>query len=331
MRPPKERQDRILKPLNEILGSEAKVRLLRVLALQNASLAAGELAKRAMLGRTSIYPALRQLERSGVIEFIGTGGSKLLQMRESHPLSKTLRELFQAEARRFDALTVDMRGLLSSIPQIPISAWMDDRSHNVKSPDTIDLYLVAQPEGLISLMDYLNDHLADIERKYDIHIEVHGITRSELESLQTTLSVNLDNVVLLCGVPPAALLPRTRTAAPGSAFVSHNEHDALSRRFAVAIATKIRRDPGLIAIAEDRVKSRAREVDPRERRELMEWSRILSTMSPSRLARFLLEDTERAVRLRQTLPAMSLLTPAERDAIVRSRTDAEVIAAVTQR
>jgi predicted transcriptional regulator len=81
MRPSKEHQNRLVNPLNEIFGTQANVRLLRVLALQNTPLTAGELAKRAMLGRTSIYPALYELERVGVIEFIGAGPRKLVPLR----------------------------------------------------------------------------------------------------------------------------------------------------------------------------------------------------------------------------------------------------------
>jgi hypothetical protein len=143
--------------------------------------------------------------------------------------------------------------------------------------------------------------------------------------------VTLNSVVLLGGVPPVALLERSRPAANTSTLVSHDEHEAGSRRLALAIAAKIRRDPGLIPIAEDRVKHRVREAGPRERRELTEWIRILSTMSPARLQRFLLENSEHAVRLRQTLPALNLLSPLERDAVVRSQTDADVIAAITDR
>lgn len=146
--------------LDEIFGTEANVRLLRVLALQNTSFTAGELAKRALLGRSSVYPALRQLERVGVVEFIGAGARKLLQLRGAYPLSRA---------------------------------------------------------------------------------------------------------------------------------------------------------------------------SPRERRELMEWIRILSTMSAARLQRFLVEDSERAIRLRQTLPALNFLSPFERDQATRGQTDAEVVAAITHR
>jgi hypothetical protein len=331
MRPTKEHQNRLVNPLNEIFGTQANVRLLRVLALQNTSLTAGELAKRAMLGRTSIYPALHELERVGVIEFIGAGPRKLVQLRGNYPLSRILKKLFRVEADRFDELTTALRKLISAMSRGPISAWIDRGGEDPESAETLTLYVVAAPEELNGLTDYLNERLADLERKHDVHIAVHGIMPSELETLHRTPLTMLDAAILVGGVPPVALLKRSRSTAKTSTIASHDEHDARSRRLAVAIAAKIRRDPGLIAMAEERVRHRAREASPRERRELAEWIRILSTMSPARLRRFLLENSERAIRLRQTLPALNFLSPVERDAVMRSQTDAEVLAAVTHR
>jgi hypothetical protein len=302
-----------------------------VLALQNTSLTAGELAKRAMLGRTSIYPALHELERVGVIEFIGAGPRKLVQLRGNYPLSRILKKLFRCEARRFDELTTALRELISGMSRGPISAWIDRGGEDPESAETLTLYVVAPPEELNRLTDYLNERLAGLERKHDVHIAVHGIMPSELETLHRTSLTMLDAAILLGGVPPVALLERSRSTGKTSTIASHGEHDARSRRLAVAIAAKIRRDPGLIAIAEERVRRRVREASPRERRELAEWIRILSTMSPARLRRFLLENSERAIRLRQTLPTLNFLSPVERDAVMRSQTDAEVIAAVTHR
>jgi Sugar-specific transcriptional regulator TrmB len=331
MRPMKNHQNRLINPLNEIFGTQANVRLLRVLALQNTSLTAGELAKRARLGRTSIYPVLRELERVGVVEFIGAGPRKLVQLRAGYPLSRILKELFRVEAGRFDALTSALRKLISGMPRSPISAWIDRGGEDPESAETLTMYVVARPEELNELTDFLNERLEDLERKHDVHIAVHGIMPSELETLHRTQSTTIDAAFLLGGVPPVALLERSRSTARTSTIASHDEHDARSRRLAVAIAAKIRRDPGLIALAKERVRRRAREASPRERRELAEWIRILSTMSPARLRRFLLENSERAVRLRQTLPALNFLSPAERDAVMRSQTEAEVVAAVSDR
>ena len=155
MRPPKYPQNRLLHPLNEIFGTGANVRLLRVLARQKTSLTAGELAKRAMLTRTSIYPALRELERTGIVEFIGAGAQRLVQLRDRYPLSRVLRELFRAEARRFDALIVALLGMVSTLPRRPTSAWVDNKAENLQSTDTLRLYVVARPEELVGAIPRL--------------------------------------------------------------------------------------------------------------------------------------------------------------------------------
>lgn len=329
MRPPKHRQSPFLQPLDEILGAPAHVRLLRVLALRRTALTAGELAKSALLTRTSIYPVLRQLERAGIVEFVGAGSRKLVQLRTRHALSRILRDLFHTEARQFEELTAALRKLFSHLPHRPLSAWVGD-TDVVSSGDTLSLFVVARPEELEQLTDCLNAHLAVIERKFDVQIAVRGLTRSELDTVPNAGPQILNNPVLIAGVPPAALTARSRSAGRGSTAVSQQAHDARARRLALAIAAKIRRDPGLIAIAENHVRQRARQASARERRELMEWVRILSTMPPARLQRFLVEDSERAVRLRQTLPTLNILSPAEREAVLQSETDADVIAAVTQ-
>ena len=330
MRPIKHRRSRLLQPLDDILGTPAHVRLLRVLALRRTAVTAGELAKNAMLTRTSIYPVLRQLERVGIVEFVGAGARKLVQLRTRHALSRILRDLFHTEARQFEELTTALRKFFSQLPHRPLSAWVGD-TDDLSSGETLSVSFVAQPEELEQITDYLNAHLAVIERKHDVQIAVRGLTRSELDTLPGARPQTSSNPVLIAGVPPAALTARSRSAARDSPLASHHAHDARARRLAVAIAAKIRRDPGLIAVAEDHVKQRAQHADARELRELKEWARLLSTMSPARLQRFLVEDSERATRLRQTLPTLNILSPAEREAVVQSQTDADVIAAITQR
>jgi hypothetical protein len=329
MRLPKHPQNVLLRPLNEILGTPANVRLLRAQALSAVSLTSGELAKRAQLGRTSIYPALDQLERAGIIEFVGAGSQRQVQIRDRHPLARALRQLFQTEARRFEELIATLRELLTELPLRPISAWAEVRAQHAQSAYTIRLFFVARPEEVESLIDALNSRLAAVEQRYDVHIAVTGLTRTELRTGYSAETNTLGEVMLLDGVPPLALL-ESRSASK-TTLRSHDEHDVRSRRLALAVATKIKRDPGLIDLAEDRIKRRAAKASPGERRELAEWMRVLSTMSPGRLRRFLVEDSERAARLRQSLPALNVLSRAERDAVVKSRTDADAIAAVTRR
>jgi hypothetical protein len=144
----------------------------------------------------------------------------------------------------------------------------------------------------------------------------------------------LAEVVVLDGVPPLALIASgsgTSRASGKRAVRSHEDHDARARRLAVAVAAKLERDPGLVRAARRHVAERAKKASPQERRELQEWARVLSTMAPGRLRRFLVESSERATRLRQTLPALDLLTPAERSAVLASASDGEARAAVSRR
>ena len=330
MRPPKRLQSRILQPLNEILGTHANVRLIRALSLSSTPLTAGELARRADLGRTSIYPALRELEFIGIVEFVGAGAQRQLQLRDRHPLAPGLKDLFRAEARRFDELTAALREIFVESSVRVLSAWVEDVATAPRRGDAVRLYFVATPEDKDALSDYLDERLPAVERAQDLHVVVTGLTRSELEALSRTQGNALDNPTLLEGVPPNGLLRSHRIGAAKPA-PSHDEHDARARRLALAIAVKIKRDPGLIVLAQSRLERRSQRASPRERREIREWLRALSTMSPARLRAFFIEDSERATRLRQSLPALNLLSAAERQAVLRSRTDGEVIAAVTGR
>ena len=329
MRPPKRQQSWLLQPLNQVLGTHANVRLIRTLSLSSTPLTAGELARRADLGRTSIYPALRELESIGIVEFVGAGAQRQIQLRERHPLATGLKDLFRAEAGRFDALTTALRELFVEAPVRALSAWVEDVAA-AHGTDTVRLYFVAMPEDKDTLSDYLNESLPDVERAQDLHVVVTGLTRSELEALSQSGNA-LDNPTLLEGVPPVGLLRSGSAGAANPAPASHDEHDARARRLALAIALKIKNDPGLIVLAQHRLERRAQRASPRERRELREWLRVLSTMSPARLRAFFIEDSERATRLRQSLPALNLLSAAERQAVLRSRTDGDVIAAVTRR
>src|SRR5262245_40700201 len=123
---PQPRPSRFSHSLDMILGSKASVRIVRALALRETALAAGELARLAALGRTAIYPTLRQLERAGIVELLGAGGQKLVQLRAGHPLSRPLRELFASESTWLEELAAALRDLLSELPYRPMSVWLDE-------------------------------------------------------------------------------------------------------------------------------------------------------------------------------------------------------------
>jgi sugar-specific transcriptional regulator TrmB len=327
--PPSSPQSALRAPLNTILGSEANVRVLRVLAMAETSLTAGELARRAVLGRTSVYPVLASLEDAGIVQFVGAGAQRQVNYRKAHPLAGPIAALFRAEAERVDALVAELRRAVESMERSPTAAWLEGEivAGRDRMGDAITCMLLDDPASLSRQIDHLSQHLERIERKFGVHVEVRGITRSELAMRSPAQRKALENVILLCGVPPAGLLPQRARLRSGHSG-SHGDLDARARRLGIAVAEKLKRDPGLTSLARQHLARRERKASPQERRELLEWARILATMSPSRLRRFLVEPSERATRLRQTLPALDLLTPGERDAALASTSDAEARAAV---
>jgi hypothetical protein len=331
--PPSKPQSALRYPLNAILGTDANVRVLRALALAETSLAAGELARRAGLGRTSIYPVLDTLESTGIVEFLGAGAQRQVNFRKVHPLGNAIGKLFRAEGERVNALISTLRRVVDSMKPSPMAAWVEglQRAGKDRPEDAISCYVVADPKSLPLVVDQLTHKLGVIERKFGVHIEVHGLTRSELASRPDEQVKELQDAILLGGAPPSALLPQAAKSRSGSSFESHEEHDVRARRLAMAIAAKLKWDPGLTRIARQHIARREKKASPQERRELQEWARILATMSPGRLQRFLVEPSERATRLRQTLPALGLLTPAEREVVLKSTTDSEARAAVLGR
>ena len=90
---------------------------------------------------------------------------------------------------------------------------------------------------------------------------------------------------------------------------------------ATVVASKLSRDPTLIERARDYVKRRLEKASPAERRTHEEWDRILRTMSPARLQKFLVDPSERAKRLRQSLPFADALTAAERKHLLEADHD----------
>lgn len=330
MRPPRRSQNTVQTPLNAILGTEANVRLLRVLSRTATPMTAGDLARRAQLGRTSVYPALEALESTGIVEFIGAGARRQLRFRSEHPLGGALVELFNAEAQRATALVGALRELFAAISPRPSAAWLEGLNDERGGEETLSLWVVADPRSLPQLTDALTDRIGGIERRFGVQIAVSGLTRSEIERRASVESERLAEVVPLDGVPPMAFVMPAGRRSASETFRSHSEPDTRARRLAIAVAAKLKRDPTLVQRARARIVEREKHASSGERRELREWLRMLDTASPGMLERILTDRSERATRLRQTLPALDLLTPSERKAVLSSETDEEARAVVAR-
>jgi hypothetical protein len=277
-----------------------------------------------------VYPALEALESTGIVEFIGAGARRQLRFRSAHPLGRALVELFNAEAQRATALVGALRESFAAVSPRPSAAWLEGLNDERGGEESLSLWIVADPRSLPQLTDALTDRISDIERRFGVQIAVSGLTRSEIERRASAEPDRLAQVVLLDGVPPMAFVTPAGRRSSSESLRSHGEHDTRARRLAIAVAAKLKRDPILVQRARARITEREKHASSGERRELREWLKILDTASPGKLEQILTDRSERATRLRQTLPALDLLTPSERKAVLSGETDEEARAAVAR-
>lgn len=99
-------------------------------------------------------------------------------------------------------------------------------------------------------------------------------------------------------------------AAAGS-YSSHRLNEARSLAMHAAIARKIDRDPGLLAIPRRNLERWSARWSPEPPRWLPEWKALLQRPWPE-LAAIITEPTETGARLRQSSPFAGVLSASER-------------------
>jgi hypothetical protein len=119
MRPPSERQSALRAPLNHVLGTEAAVRILRVLTQTMSALGKTEVARRAQLNASGVRRAVDSLLDLGLLEPVGTGPRQSVRFRRDYPLAAALESLFEAERGRFDMLVDDLRSAVEVLEPRP--------------------------------------------------------------------------------------------------------------------------------------------------------------------------------------------------------------------
>ncbi len=106
---------RVHQPLNQVLDTGVKVRLLRFLCQKGGEWSGRRLAAVISVPPTTAHHALRELREATVLEFKQTGNSFVYSLRDEHVLvHDVLRPLFQREARLPEQLTALLRQSLSA-------------------------------------------------------------------------------------------------------------------------------------------------------------------------------------------------------------------------
>lgn len=320
MRPTAHHESALRTPLNDILATEANVRMLRVLTETRGPLNAAELARRTLLQRSSVHRALKSLETTGLVTRVGAGARSQLQITTQHPLAAPITALFNAERSRATEILSGLKAAVSALSPPPIAAWLEGpvASGSDRPGDAAVVRLVDRAASVTTAAESLRDAVEDLERRLDVTIEVRGATPADIAAMLPGERHLLRDAIPLLGVPPQGFLEGPPEKL-NRAIRSHADLDARARTVAAAVADKLAKNPSLIEDARARIALRLASASSRERKDWEEWDRLLRSTSPSRLRQILIDPGERATRLRQTLPFVDVLTDKERNAALSAK------------
>lgn len=298
MRPIATLQDVVQFPLNELLGTGANVRLLRLLAAEvSGPVGTPEAADQTGLTKAGARRALRKLVRTGFVEEIGGGTAQRFQLRDD-PVTDQIRSLFRVERDRYHRLTSQLRAVLGSLTEIQ-TAWIDAPPTRPGHP--LHVGILSDTRSLNYLEEQVRQRINEIESDFELTIEIHLFSPADAPD------VPWSEIVLLAG--------HVQRSMPviGSSHSDRIERAALVSRL---VADLIQRDSTLLARAIRYVDFQLEGDIGSASHDLREWHDILSRYSPQRLAEFLRSDTPRAQRLRQSSPFFAILNPEEREVLL---------------
>jgi len=301
MRSPRIQRSILRYPLDEIFASPALVRLIRVLFHDVAGpVGVTEAAKAAGLSAVGARKALENLERLGMAERVGTGRAQKYGPKKANPYSHILSQLFEQEQAQHEGMLEQLQRAIA-VPEVR-DAWIDSVSGG--SGRTLQLNVIAETKAISWIGPELRTRLIEIEKQFDLIIEVAVSTRADNQEVPRGATVLWSSG----DVGGADRIPGAQT---------HSESEERSLRMSRALAELIRTDPSLVQRALQYTNRLLREGQGTANSDIGEWRQLLEAYSPERLRELLVSKSSRADRLRRSSPFFAILTPDERDRMMK--------------
>jgi predicted transcriptional regulator len=303
MRPIASEQDPLRYPLNEIFGTQANVRVLRVMAVEvEGPLTTSDIAKRTGLTVPGAQKSLGKLLRTGIISRVGGGRKHQYEIRRSDRLMQVVTALFQSERNRYVRLLSAIKNEIKNLTPPPHAAWIEAIPRDIEEP--LKLGLLHETFYLTKCANDLRTGLDGLENDFDLTIEIEGYTKADIPDLK------LDGITILYGVVPNQ--PTGSTRQRSKKTMTHRQKDGQLKLMSRKMAEIIQQDASIVRRAKDHIDSLLKESQGTAAGDLMEWRNILDTYSIQRLVRFVMSSSERAKRLRQSNPFFAILNTNER-------------------
>lgn len=181
MRHPAISQSHLRYPLSRILGNEAAVRVLRVLATRDLPLSVPQLVSECGLSPRGVRLALNGLVEAQVVTELGTARSHLFRADARHPLLPVLAALFEKEQSRWDELLRQIRTTLQGQPVA--AAWYYGsvaRGEDEPASD-FDIAIVVPDEAAVdAATDAAREALREAEDTHLVRCSVVGLANTDV-------------------------------------------------------------------------------------------------------------------------------------------------------
>lgn len=138
-------------PLDLLLGTSLRVRLLRALDEANDVRRASDLARLTRVDPTALQRALAPLVESGLVERIGKGRGAVYRLKSEHPFAPAIREVFAVERERKHAIPRAVQKWAEHTDPMPLAVWLfgSVARHEDNFGSDVDIALVASdPDAL---------------------------------------------------------------------------------------------------------------------------------------------------------------------------------------
>jgi predicted transcriptional regulator len=298
-------------PLTTILGSKGHVIVLRVLIRSKHPISHTELLERTDLSRQGVYDITKRLVETGVVTYTGSGRQQLVTVREDYPLYRELMNLFNMETLRYEDLVDTLHSELSTLEKQPESAWIFGTAARGEDEygDPVQIALLGKLKTIDSLTNQFREKLIRnrVESTFDVTIDIRGVTVADLE---TRPSLTKEGTIHLWGIDPKDYLNPQNDES--TTVTSHKYLDEKSLLESKIWTELLKSNPEIIPRTISLLNKQIENISTGEKMELAEWKNLLENSSNQRLKKIMESDSERAVRLRQSLPFWQVLTEYEK-------------------
>lgn len=206
-------------PFDVLLGSQAGVRVLRVVTLHGGALSAPTVARQASLSAAVTRTALGDLTAAGLVAALGQGRAMSYQFDATHPLAPAIEQLFRAERGRRGRVLDGLRDAVLALRPAPIGVWVYGsvaRGEDTIASDVDVALCVADPLLLETQTAALREAAAAIDEAQRVAISVISFTADDAARLAREDAPIwrglVEDGVTLAGQMPAAVAALARSA-----------------------------------------------------------------------------------------------------------------------